>query len=105
VLGGAAARVPAGATAFAHRQSRILTTFLALYDDAGAAPCHDLWATECVAAMRQNDAGAYVNFLGAEGPLRLRAAYPGTTWDRLRRIKRQYDPQNLFRLNQNIPPA
>jgi len=105
VLGGAAARVPAGATAFAHRQSRILVTFLALYGDAGAAPRHDLWATECVAAMRQNDAGAYVNFLGAEGPLRLRAAYPGTTWDRLRRIKRQYDPQNLFRLNQNIPPA
>ena len=42
---------------------------------------------------------------GAEGSLRLRAAYPGTTWDRLRRIKRQYDPQNLFRLNQNIPPT
>ncbi len=105
VLGGAAARVPAEATAFAHRKSRILVTLLALYGDAEAAPRHDRWATDCVAALRQGDAGAYVNFLGAEGPLRLRAAYPGTTWDRLRRVKRQYDPENLFRLNQNIPPA
>jgi FAD/FMN-containing dehydrogenase len=35
----------------------------------------------------------------------VRVAYPGATWDRLRRIKAQYDPNNLFRLNQNIPPA
>jgi FAD/FMN-containing dehydrogenase len=35
----------------------------------------------------------------------VRAAYPGATWDRLAAIKRRYDPTNLFRLNQNIPPA
>jgi len=35
----------------------------------------------------------------------VRAAYPDDTWERLRRIKRQYDPTNLFHLNQNIPPA
>ena len=55
--------------------------------------------------LRQGDTGAYVNFLAEEGPERLRAAYPGATWERLRRVKRQYDPQNLFRLNHNIPPA
>jgi FAD/FMN-containing dehydrogenase len=35
----------------------------------------------------------------------VRAAYPGAIWDRLRQVKRQYDPQNLFHANQNIPPA
>ncbi len=63
------------------------------------------WMNGFAAALRQDDKGAYVNFLGAEPPERVRAAYPGGTWDRLRQIKRRYDPGNLFRLNQNIPPA
>ena len=46
-----------------------------------------------------------MNFLGDEGPERVRLAYPGATWDRLREIKRRYDPDNFFRMNQNIPPA
>lgn len=46
-----------------------------------------------------------VNFLGAEGEARLRAAYPGATWDRLALVKARYDPDNLFRLNHNVPPA
>jgi hypothetical protein len=49
--------------------------------------------------------GAYVNFLQDEGPERIRAAYPGATWDRLAAVKATYDPQNVFRLNQNVPPA
>jgi FAD/FMN-containing dehydrogenase len=57
------------------------------------------------AALDQGDDGAYVNFLLDEGEARVRAAYPGATWDRLRAIKAEYDPGNLFRLNQNIPPA
>ncbi len=57
------------------------------------------------AALHQGDDAAYVNFLGDEGPDRIRAAYPGATWDRLRAIKATYDPTNLFHLNQNIPPA
>ena len=60
---------------------------------------------EFSAALHQGDTGAYVNFLGDEGEARVRAAYPGATWDRLAEIKRRYDPTNLFRLNQNIPPA
>ncbi|HET7928132.1 MAG TPA: BBE domain-containing protein, partial [Actinomycetota bacterium] len=55
--------------------------------------------------LHQGDDGAYVNFLGDEGQERIRAAYPGATWDRLRQIKARYDPTNTFRLNQNIPPA
>ena len=57
-------------------------------------------------AIRQSDDGAYVNFVGDEGPERVReAVYPGKTYDRLAEIKRRYDPDNLFHLNQNIPPA
>ena len=66
---------------------------------------HEAWVTDFAAALRQGDAGAYVNFLGDEGEARIREAYPGATWDRLAAIKRRYDPTNLFRLNQNIPPA
>jgi len=105
VLGGAAARVPVEATAFAHRRSRIMAGFLAMYGGAEGAAEHDRWAAEAVDGLRQGDNGAYVNFLAGEGTERIRAAYPGETWERLRRIKRQYDPANLFRLNQNIPPA
>jgi hypothetical protein len=46
-----------------------------------------------------------VNFLVNEGEQGVRAAYPGATYDRLAEIKRRYDPTNLFRRNQNIPPA
>jgi FAD/FMN-containing dehydrogenase len=40
-----------------------------------------------------------------DGEARVRAAYPGATWNRLADVKAAYDPENLFRLNQNIPPA
>ena len=49
-----------------------------------------------------DDPAGYVNFLGDEGAARVRAAYPGATWERLTAIKHRYDPDNLFRLNQNI---
>ena len=62
-------------------------------------------ATPLADALRQDDTAAYVNFLGDEGEERIRAAYPGDTWDRLVDVKRRYDPTNLFRLNQNIPPG
>jgi hypothetical protein len=105
VLGGAMARVPADATAFAHRASRIMVNVAAFYDGPDDKPRREQWVTELAAALHQDDDGAYVNFLDNEGPARVRAAYPGSTWDRLVAIKRRYDPTNLFRLNQNIPPA
>jgi FAD/FMN-containing dehydrogenase len=105
VLGGAMARVPSDATAFAHRKSRIMATPGALYATAEEAPIHKAWAEETMAALRQSDSGAYVNFLGEESAERVRAAYPGETWERLASIKRRYDPTNLFRLNQNISPS
>lgn len=105
VLGGAMARVPADATAFAHRASRIMVNVAAFYDGAEDRALREAWAAEFAAALRQGDAGVYVNFLGDEGQVRVRAAYPGATWDRLATVKARYDPANRFRLNQNIPPA
>jgi FAD/FMN-containing dehydrogenase len=105
VLGGAVARVPVEATAYAHRNSRIMANLAALYGQPEEKAIHEAWVTDFAAGLHQGDDGAYVNFLGDEGAARVRAAYPGQTWDRLTAIKRRYDPDNLFRLNQNIPPA
>jgi hypothetical protein len=105
VLGGAMARVPVEATAFAHRRRRIMAGVGAVYQRADDRPAQEAWAGDFAAALRQGDPGAYVNFLGDEGPERVREAYPEPTWDRLVGVKRRYDPDNLFRLNQNIPPG
>jgi len=105
VLGGAVTRVPSDATAFAHRERRIMVNVGAVYEQPEEAVVHQSWAGELAAALNQGYDGAYVNFLGDEGPERVRAAYPGSTWDRLSEIKRRYDPTNLFRLNHNVPPA
>lgn len=105
VLGGAMARVPADATAFAHRGRRIMVNVAALYERREEASLHDGWAERFAGALRQGEPAAYVNFLGEEGPARIREAYPGATWDRLAAIKKRYDPDNFFRSNQNIPPA
>ncbi len=105
VLGGAMARVPVDATAFAHRRSKIMVNVAALYAGPDQAPVYEPWVHRFVGALKQSDTGAYVNFLVDEGEARIRDAYPGKTWDRLRWIKRRYDPTNFFRLNQNIPPA
>jgi FAD/FMN-containing dehydrogenase len=105
VLGGAVARVPSEATAYAHRSGSIMVNVAAFYDGPADRLVREAWVKEFVSALDQGDATAYVNFLQDEGPERVRAAYPATTWERLARIKARYDPGNLFRLNQNIPPA
>ncbi len=105
VLGGAMARVPAEATAFAHRKRQIMVALGAVYEHREEEAVHEDWVTSFAAALGQGDAGVYVNFLGDEGEGRVREAYPGSTWDRLAAIKGRYDPTNLFRLNQNITPA
>jgi FAD/FMN-containing dehydrogenase len=105
VLGGAVARVPEDATAYAHRNSRIMANVAAMYGSADERPAHEAWVRELSAELHDGDDGAYAGFLADEGEERVRAAYPGATWERLTRIKAQYDPDNVFRLNQNIPPA
>jgi FAD/FMN-containing dehydrogenase len=105
VLGGAMSRVPIEATAFAHRNSRIMVNVAAFYEGPEDRAVREAWVTDFAGVLRQGEGGAYVGFLGDEGKGRIREAYPGSTFERLAEVKARYDPTNLFRLNQNIPPA
>jgi FAD/FMN-containing dehydrogenase len=105
VLGGAMAGTPNDATAFAHRDRGMLVNIAAMYVDAAEKETHDGWVDGLADALGKNGAGGYVGFLGDEDEETLRAAYPGGNWERLRGLKRRYDPDNLFRLNHNIAPA
>ncbi len=106
VLGGAAARVPTGATAFAHRNAKIMMSFMAMDFAPGADQRSAEWISRCRVTMDYRaSGGAYVNFLGTGDSNGVWAAYPPETLRRLRQVKCQYDPENLFRLNQNILPA
>jgi FAD/FMN-containing dehydrogenase len=105
VLGGAVADVPVDATAYAHRKSPIMVNVAAVDESPDKVAAHRPWVSGLAAALNQGDTGAYVGFVGDEGAARVRDAYPDATWQRLAVIKSRYDPTNLFRLNQNIPPA
>jgi FAD/FMN-containing dehydrogenase len=105
VLGGAMARVPADATAFAHRASKIMVNLAAFFDGPDDKLARDEWVGSFAETLRQDDQGAYVNFLAEEWSGWIRRAYPSPTWERLAAVKAKYDPSNLFRLNHNIPPA
>jgi FAD/FMN-containing dehydrogenase len=104
-LGGAMARVANDATAFAHRQRRFFVAIIGLWlDPTQDAAVHEAWTAALWRRIRREGCGVYVNFLEVEGPDRVREAYPPATYARLAAIKRRYDPQNLFRFNQNVPP-
>jgi FAD/FMN-containing dehydrogenase len=105
VLGGALPRVPKDATAFAHRDRGLMVNVAAMYMDEGEKGTHEAWVNGLAESLGKDGAGGYVGFLGEEDEETLRAAYPDGTWERLRGLKRRYDPDNLFRLNHNIPPA
>jgi FAD/FMN-containing dehydrogenase len=104
VLGGAMARIPHDATAFAHRQRRIMVAIGVVYDDASEGDKHRDWVNTLSAALTGGP-GVYVGFLRDEGERRVREAFPRATWDRLVEVKKKYDPTNLFRLNQNVQPS
>ena len=99
------ARVPVEATAFAHRDKKILAVAVNFWQNEDDYPRRARWLADTVAALDQRVDGAYVNFLRDEGVERVRSAYPGTTWDRLSRVKARYDPDNIFHRCQNIPPG
>ena len=103
-LGGAIARISPAATAFPFRQARWLINIPATWRDA-ADDEHEIgWARATYAAIRAYlSEGSYVNFMGDDED-GAAAAY-GHTIERLQQIKAVYDPDNVFRLNQNIEPA
>jgi hypothetical protein len=102
--GGATVPGP-GDTAFSHRRAghnfAVLAIWLEPADaDVAAALVRDFFADMSPFLA----SGVYSNYLGDEGEARVRAAY-GPAWDRLVRLKRAYDPENAFRLNQNVTPG
>jgi FAD/FMN-containing dehydrogenase len=105
VLGGALARIPNDETAFAHRDRGLFVNVAAMYADPSEKDTHDAWVEGLAGSLGWDAQGGYVGFMGDEDEETIRAAYPGETWGRLRELKRRYDPDNLFRLNHNIPPA
>ncbi len=103
-LGGAAARVPVDATAYAHRERRFLANVICVHEGPADRQARLDWVEGLIRDLGPAE-GAYANFLEDEGPERVRAAYPAATWDRLAAVKGRYDPDNLFRRNQNVPPV
>jgi hypothetical protein len=104
-MGGAVARVAHDTTAFAHRAARWVFDVVSVWDDAAASEANIRWAREAYDALAPfATGGAFVNYMGGEEPGGSAAAY-GATLTKLRALKRVYDPDNVFRHNQNIEPV
>ncbi|HEY4278809.1 MAG TPA: FAD-binding oxidoreductase [Conexibacter sp.] len=105
-MGGAVARVPADATAFGDRSAPFLLNITAGTQTAEGFDDAARWAHALHSAVGPAlTGGTYVNFLSAEGHERVEAAYGADTYQRLVALKDQYDPANVFHLNQNIVPS
>jgi FAD/FMN-containing dehydrogenase len=105
--GGAVAAVGETDTAFANRASPYLLGMEGDWEEAGGNDANVSWVRDTYAAMQpDSDGGVYLNFPGfqEEGEELMRAGY-GTNYERLARVKAEYDPGNLFRLNANVAPA
>jgi FAD/FMN-containing dehydrogenase len=103
-MGGAMARVGASETAFSQRSAAYSFLILAGWEDPSESEANVAWARNLWEQIRpMAAAGVYVNYLGGEGEQRIREAY-GPNLDRLAEIKGRYDPNNFFRMNQNIRP-
>ena len=106
-FGGAVSRVPRDATAFDNRDADYNFVIVSRWTDPADAERNVAWARATSDAAKPFTNGrVYVNYIGAgEAPDRVRAAFSPEKFARLSSIKRKYDPTNVFRLNQNIPPG
>ena len=104
-VNGAAGRVKNGATPWSYRDATWAAVIVGVDPDPANKEEISTWAKEYWSALHPYSAGgAYINFMMEEGEDRIRATY-GKNYDRLAKIKKRYDPANLFRVNQNIKPA
>ena len=107
-LGGAIADIAEDATAYSHRHARFNLNINGVWTPEQASERADpetAWTRAFFDAMNPYQAGVYVNFLDDEGPARVRQAYGEEKFRRLVELKDRYDPHNVFRNNQNIPPS
>ena len=104
-INGAASRVPADATAFAYRDARFATVIAGMWPDPADNAKNVRWVKDYYAALQPHStAGGYVNFMADDDQGRVKENYKGN-YNRLATIKRKYDPDNLFHINQNILPS
>ncbi|MGW2721769.1 BBE domain-containing protein [Streptomyces sp. NPDC001492] len=103
-MGGAVRRTGSDTAAFAHRDAEFALNIVGTWADRADDRTGTTWVRDFWAAIRPHTSGVYVNFLGMEGADRVRTAYDDRTWTRLTEVKQHWDPDNVFRLNQNISP-
>jgi hypothetical protein len=103
-LGGAVARVSEEETAFGGRSAGHTFNIAGITETEAGFEEERQWARNFWSALEPYHTSVYVNFLMEEGEERIRRAYGAKKYDRLKSLKRRYDPDNLFRLNQNIRP-
>jgi len=102
--GGAASRVGVAETAFAQRQAQYSLIFLAQWTEPGESQLHIEWARTSADSIRPFSSDSYyLNYLGEESEDTIKAAF-GPNYERLMAVKKKYDPENFFSLNQNIKP-
>jgi len=103
-INGAAHRVAPGDTAFAYRDANFATVIAGMWPDPADNEANTAWVRGFYDATAPlSEEGGYINFMADDDQERIRANYKGN-YDRLVEVKRKYDPDNLFRLNQNIKP-
>jgi FAD/FMN-containing dehydrogenase len=102
---GAPSRVAEGETAFAHRNTPFVLNIHTRWQKASDDDRCRAWASDFHKSTQKYAQGVYVNFLSEEGADRVKDAYTSKVWDRLVKVKNQYDPKNFFRMNQNIRPS
>ena len=103
-INGACHRVAPDATAFAYRDATFATVIVGIWPDPARNEANTAWVRDYYAATEPlSEEGGYVNFMAADDQDRIRANYKGN-YERLVDVKRKYDPENLFHLNQNIQP-
>jgi FAD/FMN-containing dehydrogenase len=104
-LGGAMSRVRDDATAFGHRDTPFILNILGLWMDPAETDKHIAWVRGFSQAVKSYSTGySYLNFMGNEGEDRIKSAYGEEKFAKLVRLKNKYDPNNFFKLNQNIKP-
>ena len=102
---GAPSRVPTSETAFSHRGTPFLLNIHTRWQDSSDDKRCLAWVRDFHSSTESFAQGVYVNFLSDEGEKRVKEAYTKEVWDRLVEVKNKYDPNNLFRMNQNIKPS
>lgn len=102
---GAPSRIPESETAFGHRNTPFVLNIHARWQNVPDDDKCLAWARDLHSATEKFARGVYVNFLSDEGEKRVKDAYTEEVWQRLVEVKNKYDPNNIFRMNQNIKPS